>query len=228
MNVKFSKSLVFLLSLLLGIAACIIVMHNNALPSFSGGAAPVVILDAGHGSPDGGAVGASGTEEKDINLNIVLKLQEILESRGARVILTRSGDEAIYDKNASTIHQKKVSDMKNRRAIINNSSADLFLSIHMNSFSDSRSSGLHVFYARNHPEAEPLAQRVSEKICALTGAEMHEIKAASDTLYLMKDPEPVSLLIECGFISNPEEEQLLLTDDYQSKIAFAIADAVLE
>lgn len=162
-----------------------------------------------------------------MNLDIVLKLQEILESRGARVILTRTGDSAIYDSDAKTIHEMKVSDMHKRRSIINSSGADLFLSIHMNAFTNSASKGLHVFYSRSHPEAEETARRISERISSLTGAESHEVKTASDKLYLMKNPTPPAILVECGFITNPDEEKLLGMDEYRAKIAYAIADAVL-
>ena len=171
-------------------------------------------------------MGPGGTEEKDINLDIVLKLQEVLENRGTHVILTRSGDSGIYDSSAGTIHEKKVSDMKKRLGIINNSNADLFISIHMNAFSDSTSNGLHVFYSRNHPEAEETAAAIQDSIAALTGAQTHTVKTASDTLFLMKDPTPPAILVECGFISNPREEMLLNTDEYRAKIAFAIADAI--
>lgn len=164
--------------------------------------------------------------EKDVNLAIVLKIREILESRGFHVILTREGDSGIYDSSAETIHEKKVSDMNKRRDIINQSNADLFISIHMNAFSDPSSNGLHVFYARNHPEAEPLAANIQNRISELTGAEVHAVKAASESLYLMKNPVPPSVLVECGFISNPEEEKLLNDDIYRSKIAFAISDAI--
>lgn len=184
--------------------------------------------DDSHGAPDGGAVGAGGTLEKDVNLDIVLKLREILESRGIKVILTRSGDSGIFDEDAETIHEKKVSDMHKRRDIINNSHADLFLSIHMNAFPKATSSGLHVFYSRSRPEAEPTAKLITDKIASVTGAEPHEVKTASDTLYLMKNPAVPAVLIECGFISNPDEERLLNTDEYRAKIAYAIADAVLE
>ncbi|MGM9937608.1 MAG: N-acetylmuramoyl-L-alanine amidase [Candidatus Ornithomonoglobus sp.] len=184
------------------------------------------IPNAPHGAPDGGAVGPGGTQEKDVNLDIVLKLQEILENRGVRVVLTRSDDEGIYDSDADTIRKKKISDMRNRLNIINGSGADLFISIHMNAFTQQSSHGLHVFYARNHPEAEPIASAVTQSISALTGAQAHEVKTASETLYLMKNPKPPAILVECGFITNPEEEKLLGTDEYRAKIAYAIADAV--
>ena len=226
MKMKFGNLSFFLLALLPAAAVCAALFLHSALPAFSGRSDYTVVLDAGHGAPDGGAVGPAGTEEKDVNLDIVMKLQEILESRGVRVILTRTGDNGIYDSDAKTIHAKKVSDMKNRRAIINNSGADLFLSIHMNAFEDASSSGLHVFYARSHPEAEPVARAITDSIAALTGAKAHEVKTASDTLYLMKNPTPPAILVECGFISNPDEERLLNTDVYRAKIAYAIADAI--
>lgn len=225
MKLRFCKPFFFLL--LLVPAAAAVFFYGKTLPAFSGAGEYVIVLDAGHGSPDGGAVGADGTEEKDINLDIVLKLQEILESRGAHVILTRSGDSGIYDGSAKTIHEKKVSDMHNRREIINSSGADLFISIHMNAFGDSSSNGLHVFYARNHPEAEATAAAIQDSIASFTGAATHSVKAASDTLFLMKNPTPPAVLVECGFITNPEEERLLNTDDYRARIAFAIANAIL-
>lgn len=225
MKKSYKKPLFFLLIILFASAAGA-VLKSTALPSFSNAEEYCIILDAGHGAPDGGAVGVSGTEEKDINLDIVLKLQEILEGRGAKVILTRSGDSEIYDDDAQTIHEKKVSDMRNRKKIMDNSDADLFLSIHMNAFSDPNSGGLHVFYARNHPECEVVATKIQDSIAKLTGAKTHAVKTASDSLYLMKNPVPPSILVECGFISNPEEERLLNTDQYRAKIAFGIADAV--
>ncbi len=231
MKPKVSDSLFFLLIILLFASAALFLVNLRSAPSFSylsGGSSIKVVLDAGHGAPDGGAVGLSGTLEKDINLAIVLKLQEILEGRGAEVVLTRKGDSGIFDDDSATIRQKKISDMHNRLSIINNSGADLFISIHMNSFSDPSSSGLHVFYSRNHPEAEYAADAIQEKIAEVTGSKTHAVKTASESLFLMKEPVPPSILIECGFISNPDEEKLLNTDEYQSMIAYAIADAIMD
>ena len=212
--------------LIIGILTIGAAYMTRSVPSFSNIGKYTVVLDAGHGAPDGGAVGANGTEEKDINLAITLKLREILESRGVRVIMTRSDDNSICDSDATTLHEMKVSDMHKRLRIINSSGADLFLSIHMNSFPDPTLSGLHIFFSRNHPEAETVAIAIQENISALTGAKTHAVKTASETLYLMKNPAPPAVLAECGFISNPDEEKLLLDDKYQSKIAFAIANAV--
>ena len=222
---KLNKKFIFFSAI--AVAVALTGIGIKAIPSFSASKPYCIILDAGHGAPDGGAVGAGGTEEKDINLQIVLKLQEILESRGVSVILTRQDDSSICDKNARTIHEMKVSDMHNRLNIINNSNADLFLSIHMNAFSDAKSNGLHVFYSRNHPEGEELAALIQDGIGKITGAKTHAVKTASQSLYLMKNPKPLSVLIECGFISNPDEEKKLTDDVYQSKIAFAIANSVI-
>lgn len=208
-------------------AAIAVMISLRAVPTISFNKPYTVVVDAGHGEPDGGAVGINGTIEKDINLQIALKLREVLENRGVRVIMTRTDDNSICDNSARTLHEKKVSDMHNRLEIINTSGADLFLSIHMNSFSDPKSGGLHVFYSRNHPEAEETATLIQESIAELTGAKTHAVKTASDTLFLMKNPIPPAILIECGFISNPEEEKLLNDDNYQSKIAFSIANAVI-
>lgn len=221
------KKLLFFLLCIMSVTAVFLALNHRAIPSFSGSRPYTVVLDAGHGTPDGGAVGVSGTEEKDINLSIVLKIREILENRGVRVILTREDDNAICDDTAATIHEMKVSDMHNRLNIINNSNADLFISVHMNSFPSEKSNGLHIFYSRNHPEAQAIAELMQGNISAITGAKSHAVKIASDTLFLMKNPKPPAILAECGFISNPREEKLLCDEVYQSKIAFAIANAVI-
>lgn len=226
MIIKFKKKSAVIICLSL-VTVIGVMISLRSIPTISFNKPYTVVLDAGHGEPDGGAVGINGTIEKDINLKIALKLQEVLESRGIRVLMTRTDDNSICDKSAKTLHEKKVSDMHNRLEIINTSGADLFLSIHMNSFSDPKSGGLHVFYSRNHPEAEETAVLIQESIAELTGAKTHTVKAASDTLFLMKNPIPPAILVECGFISNPEEERLLNDDNYQSKIAFSIANAVI-
>ena len=185
-----------------------------------------VVVDAGHGAPDGGAVGVSGTEEKDINLSIAKKLQEVLEGKGIKVVMTRETDDGIWDEDAETIRQKKVSDMNNRLQIIKDSGADLFLSIHMNSFTDSKANGLRIFYDKQHPEGEQLAEDIQRSIADVTGAETNAVKTADTRLFLMKNPVMMSILVECGFISNAEEEKKLQNDEYRAEIAWAIAESV--
>lgn len=195
---------------------------------FGSKSAPVVIVDAGHGEPDGGAVGANGTLEKDINLDIARKLQEVLEGKGIKVIMTRTGDSALFENRDGSIREKKREDMNTRLSIMKKSGADVFISIHMNSFSSSKTNGLHVFYSANHEEVKPLAENIQERISMITGAKTHTVKTADKNLFLMKNPPLPAILVECGFISNPEEEKKLNDEDYKSRIAWAIAEATEE
>lgn len=116
--------------------------------------------------------------------------------------------------------------MNKRLDIMKNSHADIFVSIHMNSFGDQKVSGLHIFYDKNHPEIEGLAKSIQNKMSEVTGAEMHAVKTADERLFLMKNPPMPAILVECGFLSNPDEEKKLASDEYQSKIAWAIASAI--
>lgn len=141
-------------------------------------------------------------------------------------MLTREGDSGLQAEEADTIRKMKVSDMRKRQEIIKNSGADLFLSIHMNSFTDSRVNGLHIFYDKAHPEIEETAKKIQDSIGKVTGAPTHAVKTADERLFLMKNPPVPAILIECGFLSNPEEEKKLTDDDYQAKIAWAIASSV--
>ncbi len=185
-----------------------------------------IIIDAGHGAPDGGAVGVNGTLEKDINLAIAKKVQEILEAKGIKVIMTRMGDSGLQENPNASLREMKRSDMNTRLAIMKKSNSDLFLSIHMNYFQQKSVNGLHIFYAKNHSEIEPLAENIQARIGEITGAKTHMVKTADRSLFLMKNPPIPAILVECGFLSNAEEERRLNSEDYQSRIAWAIADSV--
>ena len=138
---KSSGFLTLTLSLFFALAITLTLVPES-IPTLSDSSICTVVLDAGHGEPDGGAIGINGTLEKDINLAITLKIQEILETRDVKVIMTRTDDNSICDPDAETLHEKKVSDMHKRESIINNSGADLFVSVHMNSFTNPSSSAL--------------------------------------------------------------------------------------
>lgn len=185
-----------------------------------------VIVDAGHGLPDGGAVGVSGSIEQRINLDIALKLKEVLEAKGVRVIMTREGENGLWGEESQSIREKKVSDMNNRLDIMKESHADVFISIHMNSYPNSKTSGLRVFYAPNHNEIKPLAENIQIRMQDITGANTTVVKSADKTLFLMKNPPIPAILVECGFLSNPQEEKKLQDEDYQARLAWAIADAI--
>lgn len=183
-----------------------------------------VILDAGHGLPDGGAVGACGSVEADINLKIVQMLAEVLEAKGIDVVMTRQTKQGLRaDADGSW---SKREDMRLRLDIIRKADADLFVSVHMNHFSDPSVHGLRLFYAANHPEAKQTAERMQQKMSELTGARVNAIRAADKSLFLMKAPPVAAILVECGFISNPEEEKRLLREEYKAKLAWAMADVI--
>lgn len=203
------------------------VMKYVPVPTF-GGKHLTVVVDAGHGAPDGGAVGIGGTVEKDVNLAIAEKVQEVLEGKGISVIMTRTTDDGLWSSQSDTIRKMKVEDMNRRLQIIKNSKADLFLSIHMNSFSDTKANGLHVFYSKNHPEGEQIAEKIQGRIAGVTGAKVHAVKTADESLFLMKNPPMTAVLAECGFLSNEQEEKKLIDVDYQARIAWAIAEGVEE
>lgn len=188
----------------------------------------IVIVDAGHGAPDGGAIGSAGIPEKDLNLAVAKKLQQFLEQGGTNVLLTRSDDNGIYDISQS-IKSKKKTDMINREKIMDESGADAFISIHMNKFSDSQYSGPQVFYSKNDERSEVLANQVQENLNeALLPESPRNIKKADSNIYLLKQAHLPAILVECGFLSNEEEQKKLIDDDYQKQIAWAIYCGVIK
>lgn len=185
-----------------------------------------VIVDAGHGLPDGGAVGISGIIEQEINLKIAEKVQEVLEAKGITVIMTRETKNGLSTNKSKSIREMKIEDMKKRMSIIKKSDADLFISIHMNSFGNSMATGLRVFYSENFEEIKPLAENIQLRMSDVTGAKTSVVKTVDRNLFLLKKPPLPAILIECGFLSNPAEEKNLASSEYQSRLAWAIADAI--
>lgn len=184
-----------------------------------------VIVDAGHGNPDGGAVGVNGTVEEIINLKIAQKLCEVLQGKGISAIMTRT-DESALSEEKENIRIMKREDMSKRMDIMKKSKADLFVSIHMNYYPGKSVNGLRIFYSANHSEIKPLAEKMQERMSKVTGAKTTSVKAADKTLFLMKNPPLPAILAECGFLSNAEEEAKLNNEDYQARLAWAIADAI--
>lgn len=170
----------------------------------------IIIIDAGHGGIDGGAVGKSGTIEKNINLEISKKLKAYIESGGDTCIMIREVDEGLYSE-YGTIRNKKNEDLKNRKEIIKGYRADLFISVHLNSFPESKYYGAQVFYPKGDDNSKLLAKKVQEELLVLLNRGNKRVEKESDSYYLLKDNPVPSLLIECGFLSNPEEEMLQST-----------------
>ena len=187
-----------------------------------------VILDAGHGTPDEGAQSSDGVTEAETNLKITLKVQKLLEQSGCNVILTRSDDNAIYDLDSKTLRQKKVSDIKNRVKIGNESSADIFVSIHLNKISESQYYGWQCFYNTKNEKSIDLAKSIQESLNEAIEKENNRVAMKLNTVYIMKNVEIPISIVECGFLSNPEEEKQLLEDSYQERLAWGIYNGIME
>lgn len=173
-----------------------------------------------------GAESSNGITEAEINLKIALKIQQLLEQSGCTVILTRSDENEIYDAGSDTIREKKVSDMKNRVKIGNESSADIFVSIHLNKISQSQYDGWQTFYKTNSEESKKLAVNIQNNLNEAMQKNNSRTPAQLNTVYLMKYVEIPITIVECGFLSNPEEEEMLQTDEYQDKLAWGIYNGI--
>ena len=186
----------------------------------------IIIVDAGHGTPDEGAESSSGTTEAQINLQIALKLQNLLEQSGSTVILTRHDENEIYDVGSDTIREKKVSDMKNRVKIGNESSADIFVSIHLNKIEQTQYYGWQTFYNKINENSKELANCIQEGLNQTMQKDNDRTPAQLNTVYLMKHVEIPITIVECEFLSNPEEEKLLQENDYQDRLAWGIYNGI--
>lgn len=229
------KKRIFLLALAL---AAVTASLSFAVDRFQGLAAPAVspsavrpvgglILDAGHGGEDGGAVSVTGAAESQINLAVVLKLDSILGLYSQTPLLLRDEDRALYSEGAVTLREKKVSDLKNRVAMIQACQGATLISIHQNSYPQGRYRGTQTFYAPTEGSQE-LARYIQDAVRqALQPENERDVKQIPDTVYLMNHIDCPAVLVECGFLSNPEEEALLRDEGYQKKLAAVLAAAWL-
>lgn len=189
---------------------------------------PMIVIDAGHGGEDGGAE-VDGVLEKDINLSIAGKLSEILRLCGCRVTEIRDEDISVYDSDAQTLREKKVSDLKRRVKIANESDNNILVSIHQNKFDNSAYSGAQLFYSSNHDDSRVLAESIRSAITSLLQKDnTRELKPAGSDIYLLDHAEVPAVIVECGFLSNQQERSKLMDDDYQNEMAYAVAMGVLE
>ena len=186
-----------------------------------------VVVDAGHGGEDGGASGTSGVPESRINLEIALRLRDLLVFAGAQPVMIRETDTAVYTGDCATITQKKVSDLKNRVKTVNAADAAVLVSIHQNFFGQSKYRGAQVFFAKTDG-SRALAETVQRVLRESVDASNHRQVKPAQSVYLMEHLECTGVLVECGFLSNPEEERLLQDGTYQKKIAAAICGALTE
>ena len=175
-----------------------------------------------------GAQSSNGTTEAQTNLKIALKVQALLEQSGATVILTRSDENAIYDIDSKTLKQKKISDIRNRVKIGNESQADIFVSIHLNKIPQAQYDGWQTFYKEGNEEGAKLAKQIQANLNEAIQRENNRVSKTIDNIYIIKHVEIPTTIVECGFLSNPEEEKLLLDDGYQNKLAWGIYNGIID
>lgn len=212
-NIRKEQILVFLYVsvILFGIITS---YNNETVQTFSMPVSKkVIVIDAGHGGFDPGKVGYEDVYEKDINFKIAQKLKSYFEQSGASVIMTRQSQDAI----AST----KNDDMRQRKEIINKSKADLVISIHQNSFEDKSVCGPQVFYYDSE-KSENIAKNIQAEMNLELSPKKQRSASVNDSYYILKETNIPSVIVECGFLSNPEECKLLSTDEYQDKVAWSI------
>ena len=186
---------------------------------------PTVVVDPGHGGEDGGAVSPGGVPESGLNLEIGLRTRDLLRFLGLPVKMTRETDVSIYGPEARTVSEKKVSDLRNRVQLVNETSGAILVSIHQNMFSESKYRGAQVFYAKTAGSQE-LAERLQEVFDKEIDPTNHRQAKRSETVYLLSGIHCPGVLVECGFLSNPEEERLLQTKAWQKSLAAAICAAL--
>ena len=194
------------------------VSYTDALP---------VILDAGHGGEDGGAVSITGVPESQINLEIVRKLRDILALYGTDPVLLREEDISLHDDGASTLREKKRSDLKNRVAAVEAMEGATLISIHQNTYTSSQYHGAQVFYAPTEG-SQALAEGFQTALQKRLQPDNERVaKQIPDSVYLMNHITCPAILVECGFLTNPQEEAMLLDQGYQRQMAAVLAGAWL-
>ena len=187
-----------------------------------------VIIDAGHGGEDCGAIGTNGIYEKDLNLAIATKLGEYLESAGYNVIYTRTDDRLLYTEEENIKGMRKIYDLKNRMRIANEAENATLISVHMNSYGSSSARGLQVYYSENREDSRILAEKIQTEIKSSLQPTNKRTVKGGENIYLLENAACCAILIECGFISNPEECEKLSEKEYQKELCFAILCGIIK
>lgn len=188
-----------------------------------------IIIDAGHGGFDGGAVALDGTSEKDINLNISLTLANMLKVSGYNVVLTRNEDTSTDSIDSDKIASRKKSDLKNRLSLMEKYPNSYYVSIHLNKFTTTAASGAQVFYSKNFDESKEIALCVQKSIVSmLQPTNKRVIKQGTSATYLLHNAKVPAIIVECGFLSNSAELLKLKDEDYQNQMSFAIFGGIID
>lgn len=217
----------FLFFLMLGRTCFPPASHQSVtLPKQS---SPVVVIDPGHGGEDGGAVGEGGLLEKEVNLAISQILCDLLRAEGITAVMTRTEDILLYDPTSDYRGQKKIQDLTTRKRIAESYENAVFVSIHMNAFPDPRYGGLQVYYSENAPDSKLLAEKIQSLTRqALLPDNHRSIKPSGGSIFLLDRLACPSVLVECGFLSNPTDHANLSDPVYRKKMALALCLAISE
>lgn len=226
MKSQYIKAVLFVVFV---ITVCIAAVKNSRLDGVrvdsenSARRKSIIILDAGHGGEDGGAVAADGTNEKDINLAITKKTAAFFEIFGVEYIPVRTEDTSVGDNSLTTLRERKKSDIRSREKLVKSTPNAIFFSIHQNMYDIAKYKGTQVFYGSQNPESELLAQEIQNSVKKrLQDDNTRQIKPSGDSIYLLYKAKAPSVMIECGFLSNPEELALLKDENYQKQMSYSV------
>jgi len=183
-----------------------------------------VVIDSGHGGIDPGKVGVNGAYEKDINLAIALFLKGVLEDNDCEVVMTRETDTGLYNEDDK---RKKAADLRKRVELMNSENPDAIVSIHQNSFTKESSKGAQVFYQASSEEGKKFADIMQAQLASDLDESNKRVAKPNADYYILKNSKGVAIIVECGFLSNPQEAQMLVSSDYQKKVAEAVAKGIL-
>lgn len=222
------KKIEILMAVIILVAACVFAKEGAVLVgnvSSDTNVQTCIVIDAGHGGNDPGKVGINGTEEKTLNLQIALRLQRLLESQGIRVVLTRTDDNGLYTEGASN---KKVEDMQKRCEIITETKPVFTVSIHQNSYPEEYVKGAQTFYYGKSAEGKELAEQIQASMIERLDKENHRVAKSNESYYLLKRTPTPTVIVECGFLSNSQEAELLATEEYQEQVAWAVHMGIMQ
>ncbi len=231
MIIVMKKSNVILIGLIFALLLAIYSLNMNidTQASATGTEIPkTVVIDAGHGGEDPGKVsGYSDLKEKDLNLKIAQKVRQLLESDGYKVIMTREEDKLVYTEGTTNIYEKRKQDLARRKGIMDNSGALIVVSIHLNSFPETKYFGAQTFYPPNSPDSLKLANSIQNSLKGkLNNENKRQPQEKKDPIVILTDLKTPTTIVECGFLSNAAEESKLRTDEYQLKVADAIKGGI--
>lgn len=188
----------------------------------------VIGIDPGHGGIDPGAVSKNGIKEDDINLKIALKLRRFIEQSGGIVIMTRVNDEGLYTEKSTTLREMKNEDLKRRKEIIQEAGCDIFLTIHLNAFPRASYYGAQTFYLKGDTESQKLAKVIQDELRYFLDNDNTRQPNHREDVFLLREMDMPTVLVEAGFLSNEREAELLNTEEYQEKIAWAIYVGIMK